>query len=361
MNLLRTIKINNFRGFNNLEIEGFNQINLLIGKNNSGKTSLLEALFLLIGMSNPSLPDTINLFRGINILNINGLRYIFHKFKLNNKPQLEGTFSDTSTRLLVLDPIFSKEGSEFESQKTKNVEFSIDASTSSPILTGLDLLFQIKGKNNSKKIYKSSVFLKNNERVRKLDNTYKEELQAVYISGKSDEAGAIPRYSEILKNKKEDIVLSSLKKIDPKIVSIHLLVDGLYINYEDIEELMPSNIAGDGIRKYLNIVTTIAEKKNNIVLIDEIENGLHFSAHKFLWESIITISKDLNVQLFITTHSIETIKCLKELLETEKYINCQKMLSVFDLSHTKIGGIKAYKYSFKGLKDAIETETEIRE
>ena len=361
MNLLQNIKIKNFRGFDNLEVNGFNQINILIGKNNSGKSSLLEAIFLLIGMSNPILPDNVNRLRGLNIRTADEFRYLFHNLRLNNKPEFEGLFTDASCRTLKLNPIFKKTGQEAGKQKIGSDDLSIDASTASPNMTGLELEFNIKQEHNQKKAFKSSIVFNLPEIIQNQNNKYKEELHAVYITGDSTEANALTRYSDIVKRKKGDIVLKALQNIDSKIESIHPLPDGLFFSYKDIDELIPSNIAGDGVRKYLNIVTTIAQKENSIVLIDEIENGLHYSAHISLWKSIITISNEFNVQLFITTHNLETLKCLNELLSYKEYKDTQEKLNVFTIAHTKKSGIKTYKYSYKGLKDAIETETEIRQ
>ena len=358
MNLLQDILIKNFRGFDQLEIKGFNNINLLVGKNNSGKSSVLEAIFLLIGMSNPILPDNINRLRGMNIRTADEFKFLFHKLKISNKPHFECKFSDNTIRNLILNPIFKK-GTK-ESNQQINDDLTIDVSTSTPNITGLELDFSLKQYHNQKKNYKSSIVFNMPEITQNSDNKYKEDLHAVFISGNSNEANALARYSDIVKRKKGEVVLSALQKIDKNIESIHPLPDGLFFGYKDIDELIPSNIAGDGVRKYLNIVTTIAEKKNSIVLIDEIENGLHYSAHKSLWESIINISNEFNVQLFITSHSFESLKCLKELLETPDYVSNQDKLNLFTISHTKKSGIKTYKYSYDGFKDAIETETEIR-
>jgi AAA15 family ATPase/GTPase len=68
MTILQDVTITNFRGFDSLEINGLSKLNLFVGKNNSGKTSILEALFLLIGMSNPALPNRINQIRGLKLL-----------------------------------------------------------------------------------------------------------------------------------------------------------------------------------------------------------------------------------------------------------------------------------------------------
>jgi AAA15 family ATPase/GTPase len=360
MSILQNITIKNFRGFDSLEVNGFSQINLLIGNNNSGKSSILEAIFLLIGMSNPMLPDNINRLRGLNIKSAEEFKFLYYKLKLSNIPEISGIFSDTTERNLKLNPVFKKIGHENGNQKILTDELTIDASTATPNMSGLELEFSIKQRHAPRKNFKSSIIFNLPEIKQTPNPLYKEELHAVMISGNTNELAALSRYSEIVKKKKGDIVLSALQKIDPRIESIHPLPDGLYFSYEDIDELMPSNIAGDGVRKFLSIITTIAEKRDSIILIDEIENGLHYSAHKFLWESIITIANEFNVQLFITSHNIETLKCLKELLDTTDYKSNQSKLSVFTVSHTKKSGIKTYKYSFNGFKDAIDSQTEIR-
>jgi len=307
------------------------------------------------------LPENINRLRGLNIKNADEFKYLFYKLDFNNKPEFECSFSDTTVRKLTLNPIFTKTAiTEGLNTKTTTDEISIDASTASPKVTGLELEFYLKQRHDSKKNYKSSIVFNPPEIIQNQNKKYNEELHAVYIAGNSKDITALARYSEIVKRKKGDIILKALRKIDSNIESIHALPDGIFFSYKNITELMPSYIAGDGVRKYLNIITTIAEKKNSIVLIDEIENGLHYSAHKSLWESIISISKEFSVQLFITSHSIETLKSLEELLEESSYQNSQDKLSVFTVSHTKKSGIKTYKYTYKGFKDAIERETEIR-
>ena len=363
MNYLDKLKVTNFRGFDNIEIDRFNKINLFIGKNSSGKSSILESIFLLIGMSNPVLPDNVNRLRGLNIRNAEEFRYLFHKLKFTNIPEFTGIFTDETERNLHLNPIYKKSASkETQGKAIPSDELTtFDASTAAPAVTGLELEFSIKKRHEQKKTLKSSMIFNHPEFIPVQNVKYKEEMHAVFIAGDSKEGNALSRFSEIVKRKKDNIILEALRKIDSNIESIHPLPEGLFFSYKGIEELIPSNIAGDGVRRYLNVVTTIAEKPNSIVLIDEIENGLHYSAHKLLWESIINISQSFNIQLFITTHSIETLKCLKELLEQEEFKNFQDYLGVYTISQTSKAGIKTYKYSFEGFKDAIESETEIRQ
>lgn len=67
MDGFKNIDIKNFRGIEHLEIEDFSRINVLLGHNNSGKSTVLEALMLQTGMSNPDLPQQLNSIRNVNL------------------------------------------------------------------------------------------------------------------------------------------------------------------------------------------------------------------------------------------------------------------------------------------------------
>ncbi len=358
---IEQIKIENFRGLDKFEILNFGQINLFVGKNNCGKSSILESVFLSAGMSNPLLPTNVNNFRGLN-KSVNDLKYIFHKLKFDKIPVFAIRTDENIERKLEIHPVFKQNFKNDNIQKNSEDElFLMNTSTSIPSISGIDLIFTKKEKHSKLQKGKSSFSFVNEQEIKiNQEKKYQEKMQAVYIASDSKEKNALPRFSEIVKRKKENTILSALQKIDSKIISIQALPDGLYLNHIDFEELIPSNLAGDGIRRYLNIVTTVAEKPNSIILIDEIENGLHFSAHSALWNSILSLSKDLNIQLFITTHNIETLKYFKEALEHEELKTLQKKSMTYSIVHTKKEGIKAYSYSYESFKNALEFDNEIR-
>ena len=85
-----------------------------------------------------------------------------------------------------------------------------------------------------------------------------------------------------MKKKKDSIVLDAIRKFDDRVKAIKVLPVGIYLDMEGIGELVQIDAAGDGIRRFLNIVSTIANLESKIVLIDQIENGLHYSAYKLL-------------------------------------------------------------------------------
>jgi AAA15 family ATPase/GTPase len=348
MTTLKHLTITNFRGFDSLEIDGFSKINLFVGKNNSGKTSVLESIFLLIGMSNPMLPNMVNQIRGLNTGNAKQLGFLFHGLRMDNKPSFSAKFSDYSDRILRLEPKYRQ-----------NESIGNTSSSSTPELIGLELNFrELKGsKQNFNR--KSSLIFGDSVINQSIPRDYTEKLHAVFVADKNDLA-TLARFSEMIKRKETNSIIETLQKFDNDIQDIKTLPDGIYFDIKNVEELVPSNVMGDGIRRFLNIVTAVYEKEKSFVCIDEIENGLHYSAYKLLWKSLLSYLSINNVQLFITSHNIETLACLKSVLEEEQFASMQEYAKVFAVSKTANSGHKAYSYSFEGFKDAIELETEIR-
>lgn len=351
MNHLDRIQIQNFRGFDNLSIDGFSKINLFIGKNNVGKSSILESIFILLGMSNPTLPRKVNQFRGIFGNDTKQLKYIFHNLDTDNKPILSGHIDDNN---------------EYRKVEIKAKLFTDDkgigiSSVTIPEIIGLDLDFSTSQNDwVDFKTFRSSVEYEGSSAKVKIDS-FKENQLAIYINSDKNDSSTIERYSEIIKRKSGDDILEALKNFDSNINDIKVLPDGIYFDLKNVEELVPMNVMGDGIRRFLNIASTTAISKGITVCIDEIENGLHYSAYKLLWKYLLIYSEENNIQLFITTHNIETIACLKNILEEKKYMTMQDDVKIFSISKTAKSGYKAYPYTFAGFSDAIDYETEIRD
>lgn len=89
MGIFKNIEINNFRGFDHLKVDNFSNVNLFLGGNNVGKTSVLEAIFLLTGMSNPSMPPRVNALRNLKGDEPDNLKLLFHNMNLVKKETWE--------------------------------------------------------------------------------------------------------------------------------------------------------------------------------------------------------------------------------------------------------------------------------
>lgn len=104
-----SIDIEKFRGIEKLKLDDFKTLNLFVGKNNSGKTSILEALFLSIGVSNPQLSINIDSFRNILHGDADDFKFIFHNLDFNNRIKLKTELINPSQfRELEIFPITRK-------------------------------------------------------------------------------------------------------------------------------------------------------------------------------------------------------------------------------------------------------------
>lgn len=295
------ISISHFRGIEYAELHGLKQVNLIVGKNNSGKTSLLEAFFLLAGMSDPRLAVAINQFRDLALTNDSDFKYIFNKLDYTVPIKLDGLI-DGTTRCATFMPLYEATSKiKIGEDKTGEV---IALSRTNQDIDGLQISFRTSINPEEQ----STVSIKN-ETV-SVSGTYKEQLDCKYLHIKTRLDQMPKDISNIIIKKRMDTIVKVLREIEPNLIDIRM---GNNENiYFDIgaEELVPINIMGDGIRRTLSVLSSIYEMEHGILLIDEIENGLHYSCLKIFWKAILTAAKLFDVQIIATTHSYECIEAL---------------------------------------------------
>lgn len=290
------------------------QINLFFGKNNCGKSSLLDAVFLISGLSNPKLPININLLRS------------YRKFEL---PDLALDFYSLDTT----GPISIKASNK----ETRELQISLFESASGRIdFHGSDAEYE--------------------QRV-KLDSRYKENIVCRYLTPQSDFYTSLSGLIDITKNKDEKFILDALRLIEPKINDIVLSGNEVLVDVGQNKRI-PINMMGDGVRKILSVLTTIYECRDGVVLIDEISNGFHYSVMKDLWRTVLLASKKNNAQIYATTHDIDSIKGLRDAVRSSDDGN--NSVACFKLQRTSDDELKSYYYAIDSIDYALNQEIEIR-
>lgn len=356
MPIYKNIKVKNFRGFNQITLEGLSKINIFLGKNDIGKSSLLESVFLITGMSNPLLPNTINQLRTPGNIKINQLKYIFHNADYTKLPTFEAEL-DTENRKLVINPEFNITDPFNENTKNTQVFFS---NVDNAQIQGLQFSFACKKKDTNTTVKYSNFFKVENGRINyKQDPRYKEEIIATYIPSGTNDGEALANFSDLVRMQKKDLFIDIFNKFDDRITNIEALPDNLYLSIKGCKEMLPISMAGDGIRRFINIIVTAANPKKGIVLIDEIENGLHHSAYELLWKNIIKLANINNIQFFITTHNEETLKSLCNVLEENKHID-SSFIKLYKIDQINSEGHETYVYNADGLLEAIKNGIELR-
>ena len=355
MDGFKNIEIKNFRGIDHLKIDDFSRVNVLLGQNSSGKSSVLECLLLMMGMSNPDLPQTINSIRSRNYSSFADLGYMFHNYDLKVKPEISSELFDDTKRHLSLDLTYV-----FDEKSQPGLQTGqIPTSETKTFLNTLKMLFEVES-NQQKSSYESSIMVNQQGLIsnRKLAEGYLEKNSVAFLS--SDLAAGNPANDlvELAKRRLKDTVTEQLRHFDSRITTLEILNNVAYVGLEGIDQLLAVNMQGDGLRRYLNIVAASANPMNNILLIDEIENGLHYSAYKKLWEAIFALATRTNKQVFVTTHSKETLGRLSEMLE--EHPEYQQKMRLYTLANMVNKHHQAYMYTYEGLRGASRNDIEIR-
>ena len=362
------LEIENFRGIKSLEIDDLARINLFVGRNNCGKTSVLESVFLLSGMSNPTLLVNIENRRGLNPNESSDLRNFFYSQKHTEGFRLFGR-QKTESRELNVGPIYgdfnvgqvasAPSNGPGTSRESEMIQTDMLSSATDQSLNGLKFRFTHSATGGRK--YEATMRLVKSEDSKstfnfQLDEKYKEttykETTFIWFLGQGYGSKMVDR---MLNEKHKDVLVSSLQYIEPKVQDIRVGLNGIVMVDIGMDNFLPINHLGDGIVRILNILSTVYWARNEILIIDEVENGLHVSSVKHLWETVIEASQQNHTQIFMTTHSNDVIKGLRMALQDKSDSVACFWLDKFDDDR-----VKAYRYSPDELENALDAGIDIR-
>jgi AAA15 family ATPase/GTPase len=350
----RSLKITNFRAINSLEADDFKRVNLITGKNNCGKTTFLEALFLISGMSNPQIPIVINNFRDLILNGDDSFSFLFNKLNFSHVPEISAGIN-SHTRNMTIKPRYGHDiASNLISDDKKlliNESGKSIITTSKEVsVNGLTIEFS---DSNIKGTFKNEISLREN----KISNpsSYKDTLVCVFYNTQFGLVQLDRKIELLLVNKQLGNIITVLQEIDSRISNLILGTNGMIYADVGYDKLIPINIMGDGIRRILSIIANISGCQNGILLIDEIENGFHYSSLEILWKAIIKTAELYNVQLFITTHSQECIAALSSVYSKSKNDDLRLYrIEKNDNAH------KVFKYSPEMIAAGMESNYEVR-
>ena len=380
--MIQSLEIKNFRSLKDLTIRSLSNINLFTGKNNTGKSSILEAIALFAskgdintifqflqerGESFIGDLDTSKDYTGLNIkalssqftdriigfkkedsLTIGTIDNLLFGEERSNTNFLSIRFVKYRTEFLETDKVTDQGSSrrrviEDNEVDTEILEYSI----------GLLIRFG----NNS-----SLVPLERSRPFRFTSRNFGTPDNFQFIRTKNIEREINGKlWDNITLSEKENYVIEALKIIEPNVERIAFIEENLrernaVIKLTNNKNVLPLKSMGDGLNRILTIILALVNSDNGYLFIDEFENGLHYSVQEKLWEVIFKISKLLNIQVFVTTHSEDCISSFESVLN-RKINNLSGKLIRLEL---KENIIKQVEFSEKELKIASEQDIETR-
>ena len=128
------------------------------------------------------------------------------------------------------------------------------------------------------------------------------------------------------------------------------------VNLKHPKQSIISSELGEGTNRYIEILATLLTNSNGTVLIDEIENGIHYTKLREIWKAIIEIVRAENIQLFVTTHDRESIEALTEASEDMNF----KKISSIKLEKDESGLIFPIVLNYDSFSATVDSGMDIR-
>lgn len=351
--MIQSVRIKNFKNFKDTQIDGFTKLNIITGGNNVGKSNLLEALYYLVGKSMHPCTNVLEIYDNIRKepLTSESKSLMFYGLGTEKKIQITTTLDNNQTLDLQIKFIANEKQKVIESQIIPTAEqtqmpsqlnFTLKKNKEEiyngylniaripnfppiPNQSSYNRQFKNFEPNQSQKLlpFESAAIITPSDVARKRDVI---NSNAIHITNPN----IIQAVRKILDdNQLEKRLNQSLNQFDKNIQAIRFNANNqLKLEMKNIKEKVPLSMFGDGLMKYLHIMSAFIANNATTIYIDEVENGLHFSRMRLLLEKIIDFinnNKDRNLQVFMTTHSQEFVEILDQVIKEKDFAHQTKL------------------------------------
>jgi stage V sporulation protein SpoVS len=362
---LSSFGVRGFRALKELRIPALARVNLFVGRNNAGKTSLLEAIHLYAGGATSSSlrqllvsrDEVANARDGVrpDAESLDGaLKRLFHADGQAVETCVAlGPLNDAARTITIRRGWAAVDGVE-DGRVARFSPVHVPES-----LAEQERALEVQLGNKTRTIPDSRLFGR---------FSIGEALQFLYpaltvpANGLStDDIGYA--WDRIALTDEEDIVTGALRIMAPEVERISLVgdVDGpndrrVMVRVRGQAGPLPLRTMGDGMNRLLGITLALAVVSGGILLVDEIENGIHYSVQTDVWRTILRAAESLNVQVFATTHSWDCIRAFAA--ATNEMEGTAGIL--YRLDRRIKGEVRPVRYTQEEMAIAAEQQIEVR-
>ncbi len=323
--MLKSLKIENFRGFEEFELKQLGRINLLVGENNSGKTSVLEAIQLLTARNDLAPLSRLMIERGEFIEDANGqkeleIRHLFYGHDIGIL-KISGAheFFQESLAWGTAELLLSQSGQRLEATPHELLcRWAAEGQDHHPMaIQNLTLPLSRD----------DTLPMQLNRIPQPVSNPPVVKTQFVPATSVS-----VPElfrlFEDVQLTPQEELVYQALRTIEPKCERIagkttHRRFE---VKLTDQVQPIPLGSMGDGMSRILRLALGLANAPGGVLLVDEIDTGLHFKAMTGMWRMLWEACGQLDVQIFATTHSRDCWESLAEVAESAGLLDDAMMI-----------------------------------
>jgi hypothetical protein len=314
--IITGLSVRRFKGFDHLEIEQISRVTLLGGRNNVGKTSVLEALMMFHDSLNPQMILRQFAMRGVGIIPFEPQSMwapVFFDYNLEQQVEIAIVINDEKEILkFSYNPDF--EAPTITARDAPPGFIATQIRTDQKPVPSYSLDITYESKSNS---YVSHLLMGLGYLELRTEKTRFHLRPVTFITARTpvNPAEDARRFGQLDIIGKQNSIVNFLTIIEPRLKSLSSVTIGdTSLIHGDIglSRKIPVSYMGDGMARLLSIILAIATTQNGVVLIDECENGLHHSIMPKIWHAIGQAAREYNCQVICTTHSYECVAAAEE-------------------------------------------------
>jgi hypothetical protein len=356
--MLKTLTLNRFRGFESYSLSDFTRVNLVVGRNNSGKTSVLEAVELLVTYGHLSVfygaarrrGETARLYqRGYGPI----ISSVFFGHQCEPGSFFELSSEDGRRNLRATIVSLDEVGDVNWLRRPSYAEDSPEP------MFGMSIVSDDKNKDKTFPIAEDGSIMDYRTVSR---NSEFPDTPVHFLALESFASNAMGKaWNQILTEGREDEIVGDMQLLLPDIDSIHFLTSerpsgtGILVGRRAMGRRIPIGSYGDGMRRLLAFRLALVGAASGFLLIDEVDVGLHWTVMEDVWRLLVEVAKRSRTQIFATTHSYDCIRGLGQLLRSQPDLT--EEVSLHKIDHSLVRAVSLHGDQ---IPIAIEQEIEVR-
>jgi len=358
--MITDVLIRNFKCFEKLTVPELGRITLISGRNNVGKTALLEALFLFLDQRNPGV--TIQQYgrRGIEQVSLTTERMwrpIFRNYSMDAEVLISVTIKGSQKQVIYR---FHR---EFVPPALPTVQTEERQMPTDEELTILAVDGEYTTESGKKIVLHYFPDPNNNSRPTIVSKSKPLNISlpsATFFASRShvNTNEVAKQFSKLANEDRENEAVEFLKIIEPRLQRLKIITEGatssVHGKLKDIPCTLPINFMGEGMEKLLSLIVAISHSPNRVIFLDEMENGMFYAIMPKVWQALGKALHKYDCQLITTTHSYECLQAahegLSEMPDDFRYIRLDR----------KGEEVSAKLSNYDMISTAIKTNLEVR-
>jgi len=377
---LKTLHLKGYRAFSDFRLTDLGRVNLIVGKNNAGKTSVLEAIRLLASGGDLATLYQIAIERGESMAldfetseyrrrTAADISHFFHGHQFGRGSIFEiGSGNGLGT-------LTAAGGDIANASEEASLTFAADPALFEQQIFDAGLALQLRYTGTNIKRTPTTVAVSDegglifdSAMARRISASrptgHTASIPTIHITPSSLETSFMAgMWERMIREGREADAIAALKILQPNIEGIFFLPGeralrsqgGVLVGLKDTKQRVPLGSMGEGMRRVLALAISLAQARKGFLLVDEFDTGLHWSVMARMWELTMRSAAELDVQVFATTHSLDCLRGLKDAVENNSKLAASVRVHKVDtaLRH-------AVTFTAKDLAVAIEQEIEVR-